>query len=468
MTPLKIGLDCGDKSLTLSYLEQGRLRVAHSHWDKEVGVNPEKNVHLPEQEILLHLKNLLVAQASQPDDLSLRPKTIDCLTIVTTSAWQQVMERFTVEQVKDFLGSAVAEVEFVPDFVAIAAAWIGYQKKKQPLEQNKTLLICDLGKTATRIHLCQITPNHQVKRLYSDAQNNAGLTFDRICIEHAYQQKHGHNPDPLIQSKLLRLFELEKQRTHDHATLRLKQYLQHPEAMADYALYAFGGGYLVNCYQVNQGFAPIQSTFQNLISSLQNWLQRQQRSIDYLVLTGGFSRFWLVRSALLKRLDMDEADSRFDRDFSDQYGEAAIAHGAGLIANREVDPFDRCPCTLGIMGETLNVNLEPEPIFIPILHKGTFLDQLETLRYVSTPLAVSHATIRIGVDAPPQLKTKTVNVSDRLPLTESSIPRWRFGMQVNSSAIVSLVIEDPATGQRGQYELGQLADLANGGGDFHG
>jgi molecular chaperone DnaK len=460
MTPLHIGLDCGAKGLTLSHLEQG-LRTAH-FWDE--AWEAHQNQDSPsDRDLLRRLKEGLVAQANPPNHLSSPPQPIACLTIATTSAWQKAMGHLSLESLQDCLGSTVTEIEFVPDFVAIAAAWIGHSQKKQPLEQNKTLLICDLGRTATRIHLCQITPNHQIKMLYSDAQDGAGLAFDRVCVERAYQQKHGHDPDPLIKAKLLRLFDLEKQRTHDHATLRLRQYLQHPEAMADYALYAFGGGYLVNCHQVNEGFAPIQSTFQNLISSLQSWLP--PRPIDHLILTGGFSRFWLARSALLKLLDMDESDCRFDRDFCEQYGETAIAYGASLIANREVDPFDRCPCTLGIMGETLNANLEPESIFIPILRKGDFLEPLQSPRYASTPLA-AHTTIRIGVDTPP-VKTQVINVSDRLALAESSIPLWHFGMQVNSDAIVSLVIEDSTTGQRVQYELGQLADLANGG-NVHG
>jgi molecular chaperone DnaK len=466
MSPLKIGLDCGARGVTLSHLAEG-LQTNHFGWEEAPSANRQQDVPLSDQEMQLRLKHLLINQVKQPDGMG-QQETIDCLTIARTSVVKQVMAHLTSEEFKTWLGSTVAEVQFVTDYIAIAAAWIGHHQQEQPVaqsqtDQNQTLLICDLGNTATRIYFCEVTPAHRVKLLYSDSQDSCGFAFDRACVNLSYQQKHGHNPDPLVQSKLLKSFEQEKLRTHDQTTLRLKQYLQHPEAMAEYALYAFGGGYLVKCHQVKQGFISIQSTFQTLVSALQEWLQLQQRSIDHLVLTGGFSQFWLARSSLLKMLDMNEEDIRFDHDFSNQAGEWAIAQGACLIANQQVDPFDRCPYTIGIVGETLNAALEKEQKLVPVFGKGVPMEALELTQYASTLLASfsENPVLVVGIDTPRQLKTYTINISDPL-IHASPATLWRLGMQFSTSEMLSVVIEQPESQRQIKRELGKLSDIVNG------
>ncbi|AFZ04572.1 Hsp70 family protein [Calothrix sp. PCC 6303] len=363
------------------------------------------------------------------------------------------------------LGIGANNFQLISESVAAATYWI-WEKQRQNLETHGNLLVCNMGSSSFNLSLCSISTTEKVKVLYSDNYGDAGFDFDRQCVQLAYTEKHGHflAEESREFIRLLKDFELKKVNSHQESTSRLITYLKMPEAMAEYNLYCFGGGYAVKCQHISEAFAPIQKGIQEVIQHLYIWMQSHQQSFDFLFIIGDLCQFILTQNTILQALDIQESDPRFDPSFNNAYSSFAISHGACLIANSLIDPVERCVYTLGIVAENLNANAERERQLIPIIQGGTDLDDLLETQFLDQPLLTAFtgnfSTITVWVDAHLQGDIFREVKLDAIKLPNYSCRNhWRVGMRVNHSHIFYLVIEDCKNKQRLEYELGILSNI---------
>ncbi len=476
----KIGVDFGTANSVVSYLENGKLQVLE---DGEGDGNIKTQRLLQASGYLSQnnstsvsaqvecLRERLLSKAGNRFSFSPQKGTIKSLVISIAEAWYREID----SSARLSLGHLIAReleiegdlVQFIRESVAAAAYWMWAIQSEKP-GWSGHLLVCNLGSRTFNISLCRISMNNKVNVLYSDCQETAGFAFDRRCVEFAYAHKQGHpltddHPDFF---RLMRDFEREKINTHEKATSRLMTYLKAPEAMADYDLYCFGGGYAVKCRQVREAFAPIERGIQDAIQRFNAWMQANQKEFDYLLLIGGFSRFRLAQQAILQALDIQDNDPCFDRSLGDNQKLWAISYGACLIANRLVDPLEKCTHTLGIVGETLNAWAEREQQLIPIIRSGTPLDDLIIARFPDHPWLTAFQehlpTILLWIASETERQfCREVSLDGLLLPNYSPENHWRIGMRVNRSGELYLVIEDEKEKNPVQYKLGLLSEVVD-------
>ncbi|MBW4596222.1 MAG: Hsp70 family protein [Brasilonema angustatum HA4187-MV1] len=415
------------------------------------------------------LRELLFSKVVKSSSFTQQKGNIESLVIsIPESYYRDIasQERVCLDHlIVNELGIEEKNFQFISESIAATAYWI-WEKQRQNLETHGNLLICNMGSNSFNLSLCSISTTNKVKVLYSDSQEDAGFAFDRRCVQFAYTQKHGYplakeNPEFI---RLLKDFGLKKIGFHQESTSKLITYLKMPEAMAEYNLYCFGGGYAVKCRHISEAFAPIRKGIQEIIQRLHIWMQSHQQSFDFLFIIGGFYQFILTQNAILQALDIQKNDPRFDPSFNNAYSSFAISHGACIIANSLIDPVERCAYTLGIVGESLNANAEREQQLIPIIRSGTNLDDLLNPKFIEKPLLTAFtghlSTITVWVDVHLQkciFKEMKLN-GIQLP-NYSCENHWRVGMRVSHSNILYLVIEECKDKQSLEYELGILADI---------
>ena len=355
--------------------------------------------------------------------------------------------------------------QLVSEPVAAASYWL-WEMQQQQSEVRGNLLVCDLGSSSFDLNLCRICPGDKIRILYSHKQEKAGFAFDRSCVELAYARKQGHpltddNPDFF---PLLRDFELAKISFYEKSNSRLNTYLKAPALMAEYDFYCFGGGYAVKCQEISEAFEPIERGIQELVGRLNFWMERNGQKFDFLFLIGGFSKFTLAENAILQALNIDKNDPRFDRSFNNSCRNFAISHGNCLIANSLVDPIEKSSHTLGIVGETINVHAERERRFIPIILKGTNLDDLMVARFPDGHSFVAYQNnipkLPLWMDYNEGKEViKEINLANRQLPNYSWENFWRVGMRVSRYQTLYLVIEDGQKQENVEYELGKIYDF---------
>ncbi|MBC1238343.1 Hsp70 family protein [Nostoc sp. 2RC] len=415
------------------------------------------------------LRKLLFSSAVESSSFSQQKGKITNLVIAIPESYYQDIaspEKRDLEHlIANKLGMGANNFQLISDVVAAAAYWI-WQKQHQHLKTHGNLLVCHLGSSSLSLSLCAISTTNKVKVLYSDSQADADFACDRRCVQLAYTQKHGNaltqdNPEFM---RLLRDLELKKLNSQPKSASRLMTYLKMPEAMAEYNLYCFGGGYAVKCRQISEAFAPMQNKIHQMSQRLHNWMQHHQQSFDFLFLVGAFSQFILAQNALLQALDIQENDPHFDPSFNNTHSAFAISHGACLIANNLIDPVERCAYTFGIVGENLNVHAEKEQQLIPIIQSGTNLDDLLHTKFLDKPLLTAFTgnllTITVWVDANIQGHIlKEVKLDGRQLPKYSGNNSWRVGMRFSHENILYLVIEDCKNKQSLECKLEVFADI---------
>ncbi|MBW4571206.1 MAG: molecular chaperone [Tolypothrix carrinoi HA7290-LM1] len=515
MFPHQVGLDFGTANSVVSYLANGELHIFEYESDNkqkhitgwivydgnsivigdaariEIICNPNIDCYGRfEKQLLFHaleywnrerqqrermtvtadfLRELLFSSTVKNSSFSQQKGKIASLVIsIPESYYRDITspeKRYLEQLIVNELGIAEKNFQLISDSVAAAAYWI-WQKQHQHLKTHGNLLVCHLGSSSLNLSLCAISTTNKVKVIYSDSQEDADFAFDRRCVQLAYTQKHGdsltkENPEFM---RLLRDFDLKKLNSQPESTSRLMTYLKMPEAMSEYNLYCFGGGYAVKCRHISEAFAPIQNTIQEMSQRLQIWMQSHQQSFDFLFLIGDLSQFILAQNAILQTLDIQENDPRSDPNFNNAHSSFAISHGACLIANSLIDPVERCAYTFGIVGESLNAHAEKEQQLIPIIQSGTNLDDLLNTKFIDRPLLIAFTkhllTITVWVDANIQGRIfKEVKLDGRQLPNYSSDNNWRVGMRVSHANILYLVIEDCKAQQSLECELEIFADI---------
>jgi molecular chaperone DnaK len=480
MPSYKIGVNFGTANSVVSYLEDGKLQVLEGgEGDEDIKVqrllqasaylskSKEKSTSVSVQ--VESLRELLLSKATNRFSFSPQKGTIKSLVLSIPEAWYREID----SSARVSLGHSIAReleveddlVQLIREPVAAAAYWMWAMPSEKP-RRHSNLLICDMGSSTFKVSLCRISMDNKVNVLYSDCQETAGFAFDRRCVEFAYAHKQRHpltddHPDFF---RLMKDFEREKINTHEKATSRLMTYLKAPEAMADYDLYCFGGGYAVKCCHVREAFAPIELKIKDAIQRLNAWMQTNQQAFDYLLLIGGFSRFMLAQQTILQALDIQDNDPRVYCSLDDNQKLWAISHGACLIANRLVDPLEKSTHTLGIVGEPLNAWAEREQRLIPVVRSDTPLDDLSIARFPDnlwlTAFQEHLPTILLWIASETEGQfCREVSLDGLLLPNYSPENHWRVGMRLNPSGELYLVIEDEKENPPVEYNLGLLSEV---------
>ncbi|MEA5554037.1 molecular chaperone [Anabaena cylindrica UHCC 0172] len=477
----RIGVDFGTAKPVISYLENGKLQVFEDIRKNECFRTQrlfQTSVHFsdePEKPIPLgvpaeHLCEALLSAAVNCFNFCPHTGKLESLVLSIPETWYRTIDGAAKVRLEHSLvhelGIEDKLFQLVREPVAAAAYWIWMMMQQQKPKWDSNLLICDMGSSTFNVSLCHISRENKVKILYSDWQPQAGFVFDLQCIKLAYDQKHGL---PLTEDTpeffpLLRAFEQEKINSHQRSTNRLITYLKAPEAMANYNLYCFGGGYAVKCQQVIEAFAPIQQGIQEVIQRLNAWMQSNQQSFDFLFLIGGGCRFILTKNAILQALEIQDNDARFDHTFNDAHSNFAISYGACLIGNCLIDPVEKCPYALGFVTETLNVYAEREKKIIPLIQANTNLDCLLEAHFPSMSLLTafqgSLPVITLCLNSPTQEPLFIDIKLDNIQLPNYSANNlWRLGIRVDTLHTLYLIIHNSQDQSIIEYEVGRLLDI---------
>lgn len=458
MSSSRLGLDFGATKFVVSFMENGRLCVSEN---SSPGRQRLSSTHLSTDDLC----GSFPTTPNCPSLIEQQRKT-ESLVAAIPEVWYQNVDHPERKRIECLLTDASTEVGHwyvVSQAIAAAAYWL--TKMQQP-EYQGNLLICDMGSCTFDVHLCCISKNSRIKVLYSDHREAAGLVFDSQCTQLAYKQKHEYllSKDDPEWIHLLEYFEVEKIKSHARSSHRLLAYLNAPEAMAEYNLYCFGGGYTVKCRQIREAFAPVEQGIQEIMQKLQTWMHEHQQTFDYVMLIGGFCQFPLVRQAIQQALRLHDDDPRWNDCLDESEKLLAIAYGACLIANHQIVPVEKFPYTLGIVGERLTVNLEREQQFIPLILGGTSLEQLSIPRFADTPKLNAFqeylSSIKIWIDSQQHNRVLKEMKLDPTKLANfASDNTWQLGMRISSEKILYLVIRDERLKQQTEYELGKLSEV---------
>jgi molecular chaperone DnaK len=395
-------------------------------------------------------------------------RKIESLVVAIPEAWYQNVDHPERKRLECLLTVASTELELgnwyvVSQAIAAAAYWL--TKIQQP-EYQGNLLICDMGSCTFDVHLCCISKNSRIKVLYSDYSEAAGLVFDSQCTRLAYMQKHGGSlgKDDPEWGRLLEYFEVEKIKSHPRSSHRLLAYFNAPEAMAEYNLYCFGGGYRVKCRQIREAFAPVEQGIQEIMQKLQTWMRVHQQTFDRLLLIGGFCQFPLVQRTIQQALRLQDDDPQCNDCLDESEKLLATAYGACLIANNKIESIERLPYTVGIVSERLTADLERQQQYTPLILIGTNIEALNIPRFTDILKLSSFQedlpSIKIWISSQqPDRILKEMKV-DKIQLNNFSTDNtWQVGISISPEGILYLIIRDYRLKQQTEYQLGKLSEI---------
>lgn len=460
MSQSGLGLDFGATNFVVSFLEKDRLCVSNN---SPPGRRRLSSTHLT-------IDDLRGSFPTTPNYSSLieQQRNTETLVVAIPEAWYQNVDHPERKRLECLLTDASTELELgnwyvVSQAIAAAAYWL--TKIQQP-EYQGNLLICDMGRCALDVHLCCISKNGRIKVLYSDHSEAAGLVFDSQCTQLAYMQKHGSplSKDDPEWGRLLEYFEAEKIKSHARSSHRLLAYFNAPEAMAEYNLYCFGGGYKVKCRQIREAFAPVEQGIQKIMQKLQAWMRARQQTFDRIVLIGGLCQFPLVRRTIQQALRLQHDDPRCNDCLDESEKLLAITYGACLIANNKIEPFEKFPYTLGMVSERLTADLEREQQYTPLIMSGTNIESLKITKfpyiYKLSSFQEYLSSIKIWISSQqPERILKEMKV-DYIQLNNYSPDNtWQVGISMSNQGILYLIIRDDRLKQQTEYKLGKLSEI---------
>jgi molecular chaperone DnaK len=389
---------------------------------------------------------------------------IEGLVVSVPEIWQRDIRNIGRERLKKIIEEKLELplIQLVSEPVAAAS----YYAWKAQGDQEKLLLVCDVGGGTFDVSICRIDGNNNIEVLYFDGEGyqgleTAGVAFDSRCVETAYKKGKKEN-EPEIKkgdarfSRLLKDFEQAKLYFHDKATNRIKNYLRDQESYAARDVYYFSD-YSINCQEVVEAFAPIKARIQDVITRVNQWLEETDYNLDQVFMVGGFSQFFLVQKAISEALGIEDNDQRIDRSANLETSAYAISYGACLIANREVDPIEKYEHTLGFVAHR-SEDYQEEKVTL-IEGKTVALDNL-TEPYFSDRLVTAIQNkiyIKLWVD--PQSRgcrhQETINEPISLP-NFSSKAVYKVGMRVDRSQICYLVLQEQDSKATIEHELGDI------------
>lgn len=476
-TKYGIGIEIGDTSFGAAYFDRDKTQVhrrLHSDLSQRNSQlnstidRAQSRVYSPTTS--LPLDNRLIDIASILRDQLGERNIFDRLTITIPELYYKSLSMADKIDLKRTICSELQidtqHLKILSHPVSAATLWIE-QRQQRAIPYSGNLLIFDAGRNALRTHLCRISDSKKVEILHSEESTVSGRLFDLECIKLCSAQNEPDESEENSEEleKLLKYFESAKTINSDKSAQRLKLYMKTPALMKNYNLYCFGGGYATKCHQVVSAFDSIKQPIQSAVIGIQEWLEENDQSFDFLVFIGGFSNFILVQKTLFSALGIQENDNRFDNVFSQNFRTCAVVRGANLIANDVIDPVERFPFTLGIIGESLNPSSVVEQQFIPLISEGCPIEELSELQYVPDLNVFSFQASLLPSILARQDKGKLSHKLTSLDFGPIVLPdfsakqSWRVGMYMNEDGILTIIFKSKDGSQQAQCRIGTLSNI---------
>lgn len=256
--------------------------------------------------------------------------------------------------------------QLVSEPVAAVAYYIWKSNLKNG--EKKKVLVCDVGGGTFDVCYCSATKDSvEVELFEGNDDNRAGVYNLKQILRNAYQRKKIPIDENSFQFKS-DIWDLDKNIQLDANTKRLARAYSHYQKdpkRNDGAVFNIQRGEIF-CSDVFEAFSKIrEGIYQVLDRMAERTGSKSSLEFDQLLLVGGFSRYFLVREAILGYFSLSDEDPKVkivNRD-SSLY---AIAHGAALVASNQVEIKEYYPHSIFYIGSNKN----GKRVEIPILTAG--------------------------------------------------------------------------------------------------
>jgi len=406
---------------------------------------------------------------------------ISGLVVSVPEVWQKTPDNRGAEAVRrifrDELGLPLLHLQSEP---ICAAAYYAYryqqaERREQRPPFSGNLLVCDVGGGTFDVALCRVA-GRRIEVLDFDGNGErelglAGVSFDRNAVRLAWQEVHQREPELASVEfiEALRAFEQVKigQRNELEKLLQYQRESQ-DEFTGDAPLYSFMRRYKLTYDQIVAAFEPTRTGIAAVLGRIVARATERRHSIDRIAIVGGFGQFPLVREAILSALGVDEPelDVRYDPTMHGQ-GEAhqrafAIAYGAALIANEQVETVEYYPHSIGIYGLS---EVNQLGVTSMIIEANKLAASTGQLIYALTTNGQRREFVIRGEQTVGRLPIRLrIRGAGNWKLIKTSVERYpprgtyHVGLSIDRSNLATLVFEPTKAGQeRRAYDLGQLA-----------
>ena len=405
---------------------------------------------------------------------------ISGLVVSVPEVWQQTPDNRGAEAVRRIFRDELAlPLQHLQSEPVCAAAYYAYRYQRAERREQRApfignLLMCDVGGGTFDVALCRVEGN-RITVIDFDGNGErelglAGVSFDRQAVRLAWQEHHQSEPDLTSVDFIdaLRAFERVKiERRDDLEQLLQYQRSGQDEFANDAPLYRFKRQYKLTYDQVVAAFEPVRLGITQVLGRLSARAASQGHNIDRIAIVGGFGQFPLVREAILAALGVtdSELDVRYDPTMHGQ-GEAqqrafAIAYGAALIANEQIETVEYYPHEIGIHGRD---GLSGNEITVPVIRAGDMpagrghivfakRDEKRQVFSIRNEHTSGSLPVRIRVRGEGRWKVLRTSVEQFPPRGD-----YHVGVKLDRSNLISLVFQPTEQGCAERvYDLGQLS-----------
>ena len=407
---------------------------------------------------------------------------IDHLVMTVPAAWdKEDSNRIAKENIKEIYkelryGEDEIQLESEPVAAATYFCW-AYEDNRDINPQGKKykgfITVIDYGGGTLDITLCEACDNDKIRVLesfgfgeYNETNGCAGVAFDNAVIEKLIRDNDLQVPkDSSKFIKFRNRFEEKKILKCDEITGYLKSYYDDPNIVEGDVLfpleYEDDKEIDVCCKDLDQCFSKVNAP--KLKGSLEQIRQYfQAHKIDSsaqenfkVLLVGGFSNFFAVEKEVRNFFGAktEYIDKRFEQPFSERNKTLAISRGAALIAAKWTYIEHTCTYSYGYITYALGKSDRYEPVYNPIIEKGTDLKELNKPVFADRKERVKHKGGKLWIfidDGRPDNKGR----SEPIPLDESvkelfpnvdgnDTDKWyQIGFSVDKDTIPSIHIRD--------------------------
>jgi molecular chaperone DnaK len=382
--------------------------------------------------------------------------------------------------------AGIEHVKLHSEPLAASVYFLRLYRKKHSKGYTGHILVCDCGGGTMDFCLVKVEPGTNDKEqvtvlhrtgngLVGDSLGTAGVAYDEAVTEALFPGLRQNNPEQFYE--YLRKFEEHKIDAADEFTDKISTFRKTPSLAGD--AFARVGAQGITASLLCQTFDTlIKPGLLKALEEMKSYQAEKNIKCDssdhFRVLpVGGFSNYEPVMSTIKEFFDSRlRSDLRFATLLSPQDTALAIAKGAALIAEEQVEIVQLCPTTIGIV--FLDSTRNHEKGFLPILKRDNRLDTYRTPVIAVRKLFYSPDTYRklsiyFEIDGRPCEKTLFNDVGAMLPASYAHAPDgkyFRCGFSVDENLIFTMHLSHHAPDDKlvdtRATSLGKILDTLDG------